>query len=123
MGQARMRARNESGGRLKTSGPLRHTEGPATVASFRTWRVSRGSVAQSPKSRRRASRNSHVRHAITHLWGAQENRHKAKRQRHGGAGGESIGDRAAYQRGMRKRALVPPQASHSRAKLELAEIQ
>jgi len=34
----------------QTSGDLRHTERLVTVASFRTWRGSRTSVAQSPKS-------------------------------------------------------------------------
>ena len=34
----------------QTSGDLRHTERLATVASFRTWRGSRASVAQGPKS-------------------------------------------------------------------------
>ncbi len=34
----------------QTSGILRHTERLVTVASFRTWRGSRTSVAQNPKS-------------------------------------------------------------------------
>jgi hypothetical protein len=45
----------------QTSGALRHTERLVTVASFRTWRGSRASVAQSPKPDIRICRGGELR--------------------------------------------------------------